>query len=423
LNPRLKRQLLTAVISGALVATGAVAAAPANAASPVSAVGPVLADDPTTTPTVTDPTTDAPTTPATTEPTTEPTTAPTTTAATTAPTTAPTTTAATTAPTTTPATTTPTTVPPTKVDKAPTGSFRLNSFSLWIGQSVTVTQLNIADDGVKDPANVSRLIKWGDGTSTRIYKGWGAVGHRYTRAARYPISLTLADPAGHQTVLKTVGPLVSVPAARYKLSTFSVWPGQVFSMTIFNVPAGTTKITIDEGDGYAVNLPGRNQTFRLYYYHRKTGQLVRGPVTIRAAFTNKFGTSSWLYAARPTVKTDSWTPVVKVTKPSGSNKASSWKTVKGTVTDKGSGAPYVYVWVAEQVGSKYYCFNKGWHVITSDAAYYKYCYYGIPVKNVKGKWSLKVGGVKKGTFYVDARTQDWADRISKWASIKVKITK
>lgn len=386
MNPRLKRRLLTAVISGALVATGAVAAGPAYAA-PVSAVGPVLADE--TSPNPTDTTTPP--------------------VETTAP------------PVETTAPPVETTAPP--VDHAPTGTFKVNSFFLWVGQNITVTQLNIKDDGVADPANVKRLITWGDGNSTWIGKGWGAVGHKYLRAGHFPITLWLADPAGHTTAIKSTGPYITVPAAKYKVSANSVWPGQIFNLAISNVPTGTTKITVDEGDGYIVNLPGKSQTTRLYYYHRRNGGLVRGPVTIRVAFTNKWGTSSLFYAARPTVKTDSWTPVVKVTKPSGSNKASSWKTVKGTVTDKGSGAPYVYVWVAEQIGSKYYCFNKGWHLINSDALYNKYCYYGIPVKNVKGKWSLSVGGVKKGTFYVDARTEDWADRISAWSSIKVKITK
>ena len=420
MNPRLKRQLMTAVISGALIATGAVSAAPASAA-PVSAVGPVLADvttspDPASTTTAPVETSSAPT--GTTSGPTESSSAPTQTpSAPTESSSAPTQT--TSAPTESSSAPTETTAP----DNAPTGSFKLNSFYLWVGQNLTVTQQNIKDDGVVDPANVKRLITWGDGTSTAVYKGWGAVSHHYSRAAHFPITLWLSDPAGHTTAIRSAGPIVSVPAAKYKVSASSVWPGQVFSLAISNVPAGTTKITVDEGDGYVVNLPGKSQTIRLYYYHRRNGGLIRGPVTIRASFTNKWGTSSLFYAARPTVKTDSWTPVVKVTKPSSSNKASSWKTVRGTVTDKGSGAPYVYVWVAEQVGSKYYCFNKGWHLITSDALYNKYCYYGIAVKNVKGKWSLNVGGVKKGTFYVDARTEDWADRISAWSSIKVKITK
>jgi hypothetical protein len=35
---------------------------------------------------------------------------------------------------------------------------------------------------------------------------------------------------------------------------------------------------------------------------------------------------------------------------------------------------------------------------------------------------MKLGSVKKGILYVDARTWDWGDNASKWSSIKVKIT-
>lgn len=47
----------------------------------------------------------------------------------------------------------------------------------------------------------------------------------------------------------------------------------------------------------------------------------------------------------------------------------------------------------------------------------------IEAKVSKGKWSLKLSGLKKGTLYVDARTWDWADNASKWSSVKAKITR
>jgi len=45
------------------------------------------------------------------------------------------------------------------------------------------------------------------------------------------------------------------------------------------------------------------------------------------------------------------------------------------------------------------------------------------VQPVKGKWSVKVNGLTKSTIYVDALAWDWADRQSKWASVKSKLTK
>ena len=299
-------------------------------------------------------------------------------------------------------------------------------FSLWVGQKTSVSVLNVADDGVKEPANMGPPDQWGDGTSTRIYKGWGAVGRRYTRAARYPISLTLTDPAGHSTVLKTVGPLVSVPAAKYKLSAYSVWPGQVFSMTISKVPAGTTKITVDEGDGYAVTLPGKNQAIKVYYYHRKNGGLIKGRVTLRATFYNKFGASSAVYVGVVNVKTDSWKPVVKVKKPKNPTKIKSWKTVTGTVSDKGSGAPYVYVWVTRINGSAVYCYTpaKKWKRVYSEEQYNN-C---RPGRHHSFQGQVVAEDQRPGQGHGlrrRSRVGLGRQRASKWASIqsKVKITK
>lgn len=397
MNPRLTRPLLAAVVCGALAAGGAVFAAPANAGAPVSSVGSVLADDPSGDPSTTasdaapsaDPSSSGPSAdPSSSSPSADPSSS---------------------------SATPPDTSPPT-------GRFTLNTAGLWIGQSVILTQVDIADNGVADPASVTRVVDWGDGTSTNLSAGQGPVAKQYTQAGTFPVTLTLTDGAGLVTTAKSTV-TVSVPG-KFAFSTTSVWPGQVFKVTISAVPAGTTKIIIDGGDGYVGSFRGVNQTVSNYYYHRKNGPLIHGWVTLRATFANQYGTTSWITIGRVNVRTDSWNPTVKVNMPKAANRVSSWKTIAGTSSDKGSGAPYVYVWVTRVVGSQVYCYqtNKTWRQVHNVAEYDKYCL-GLPVKVGKNKWSLALTGLKKGgTLYVDAQTWDWADRASKVSSVSAKIT-
>jgi hypothetical protein len=53
---------------------------------------------------------------------------------------------------------------------APTGTFVLSSNALWTGQQLTLTQSALADAG-NDVATITRVVSWGDGTSTTVSPG------------------------------------------------------------------------------------------------------------------------------------------------------------------------------------------------------------------------------------------------------------
>lgn len=435
MNPRLKRPLLAAVVAGALVAGGAVYAGPAFAGTPTSSVGTVLADDvdsstsPSADPSTTDstaPASDPASDPSSTDPTTDPTTtAPTGDPSSSAPTTEPTTTAPTTAPTTDPTTTAPTTdptTPPPADTEAPKGSFTVSAGAIWIGQRITLLQGNITDN-VSPATDIRRIVTFGDGSaSATMYAGEGAIAHQYTRNGTFTIRLTLIDAAGNSAVAYSKNVSVTTPG-KLKSNTYSVWPGQYFTLSVSSVPSGTTKIYLDWGDGYVNALKGANQNIRGWYYHRTNGAKVRGYVTLRLAFVNKYGTTSWVDNIRINVRTDSWRPVVKVTKPASSNRVKSWKYVRGTSSDKGSGAPYVDVWVTRVSSGKVYCYTpkKTWKRVYNETQLDNCA--PLEVKVSKGKWSFALNKMAKGTLYVDAITWDWADNASKWSSIKVNVTR
>jgi len=292
---------------------------------------------------------------------------------------------------------------------APVGSFKLNSAALWIGQSVSLTQGAVTDE-TSTPDQISRVVDWGDLTpSTNLAAGTAKYAHKYTKTGKFTVKVTYTDAAGNASEV-TSAVNVTTPA-RARLSKTSVWNGERLHVIFSGVPAGTTKIALDWGDSYISNLPGKNQS-------------VRGLFTLRATYTNKLGASSAVLIGKVTVKKDTAKPVVKITKPGSANRLKSWKVIKGTVADKGAIAPYVYVWATRITGSKSYCYTakKQWKRYYGSSGYNKYCT-PVEVTITKGKWSMKLPGLKKGTLYVDARAWDWADNASKWASVKAKITR
>jgi hypothetical protein len=401
LKTRLRRPLLAVAVAGALLAGG------------VAFAGPAVADDtpPTTAPTTTAVPTDGDTTAPAPDPTTTDATPPTTDPTTTV---APDPTTTTGDPTPTPSDTTP---PPPPVDKtAPTGNFKLNYFSLWVGQKTTLTLLGVADNQ-SAPAAITRVVTWGDGTTSTVPPTQTTITKAYTKAGKFPITLTLTDEAGNAKVIKSTGVLVGVPG-KFKLSTTAVWPGQRFNVTISAVPAGTTKIVLKYGNGYGITLKGKNQTLSgIYYYHRPDGTVVTpGTVTLTAVFTNKYGDTTPITAARITLKHDLWNPHVTITTPAHSNRTSAWKTIRGTATDKGSGIHFMLVFVLRASGANIYCYStkKHWVLLHADTDELQ-CIHQVGVS--KGKWSLGLTSLPKGPFAVTAEAADWFDRESNVAEV------
>lgn len=413
MNSRLSRPLLAAVVSGAFLAGGGLFTGPAFA-------------DPTPTPEVTESTgTSEPTTAPTTVPTTEPTTDPTdpTTEPTTAPTDDPTTAPTSAPPTTTapPATTAPTSAPPTTTtpppaDKtAPSGTFTPNRWAIWTGQSVTLTLAGIKDN-VSTPAQIKRVVTWGDGTSSSVNPAATTVAHTYKSSGKKPITLTLTDAAGNKRVVKSGGPTVSVPALKFKLSRTAVYPGQKFVWEITQVPAGATKLTVAWGDGRASVLPVKKQKVTRYYFVTPNNYLVTpGVKVLKAYVSNKYGAATPLTVGKVLLVKDTSRPVVKLTLPKKPNKASSWKAIRGTATDKGSGIKEMFVIaVVDKSNGSVVCYSsksKKWLTITANTDINR-CL--SPVKASKGKFALGFkGSTPKGRLLVDVAAMDWAGLLNK----------
>ncbi|WP_433792230.1 hypothetical protein [Actinoplanes sp. CA-252034] len=462
---RLARPAVAAVVGGALLAGSALVGSPAYAspgaadaptgqsaplATTLDAIDPGTTDPGTTDPGTTDPgttdpgTTDPGTTdPGTTDPgTTDPgTTDPgTTDPGTTDPgTTDPgTTDPGTTDPgTTDPGTTDPGTTDPGTTDPGttdpdttvPTGSFRLNHTSVWTGQSITFGQNGTEfSDPVDDPSTLKRVVSWGDGTSTVLSPTTFAAAKSYTRAGNFKVTVTITDPAGNVSAIPAKNVAVTVPAGKASLSRKSAYQGGIFKVNIGKVPAGATKYRIDWSDGSASPHKASTKSVSgivLYQYKwdaakKKYVQVGTGKLsgvrTIKISWGNdQKGYGAWQTVGNINIVKDSWKPSLTIKKPSSPSRAASWKTITGTVSDKGSGVRHLGV-TAFRVTStgKTYCLTaaRKWKRYYTDADVYKYCYTtGVKVKIVKGKWTLKLpSGLGKNQFFaVEAWTYDHAN--------------
>lgn len=305
---------------------------------------------------------------------------------------------------------------------APTGSFTLNTASLWAGQHTTLTQVGIADNGVSDPASVTRVVSWGDGTSQTLKAGEGPVAKTYAKTGTYTVTLTLTDGAGNKSA-PSAKVTVTNPG-HFKLSKTAVWHHETLKVAISSVPSGTSKIALSWGDGYTSTLKGVNQTASHSYHRKSNGKaLPAGSLTLTAVYTNKYGASSPLTVGKVTIRKDSWRPSVSITKPSHPERVKSWSVVRGKAADKGSGVQKVTVTVIRTSGGSTYCYTTKHKWLKLTAHTNRAPCALVVSASTKGTWSVAVKGLKKGTLTVTAVASDWSDLTSTTAKVSKKLTK
>lgn len=79
---------------------------------------------------------------------------------------------------------------------APTGSYILNTTSIYAAQSVLLTQTSLADD--TDPVDaITRVVDWGDGTSQTVPAGTTKLRHAYAKTGSFTVTVQLTDAEGN----------------------------------------------------------------------------------------------------------------------------------------------------------------------------------------------------------------------------------
>ena len=118
-------------------------------------------------------------------------------------------------------------------DTAPTGTFTAGPVAAWSSvTSVQLTQTALSDD-FSNPADVTRLVDWGDGSAIAAWTSLLAVPtHVYPTAGTYTPLVTLTDEAGNTAQVSapdvvvttdTVKPVVRLSLPKRRLAVVGTW--------------------------------------------------------------------------------------------------------------------------------------------------------------------------------------------------------
>jgi hypothetical protein len=309
---------------------------------------------------------------------------------------------------------------------APTGAYALNTTSIWSAQTVQLTETSLADD-VDADGSITRVVTWGDGKTETVPAGTTKLRHAYAKTGTFPVSVQLTDTEGNVasgTIAGAAAVKVAATPGTFKLdrTTGYVWTDPSAStpadqegwskvtVSLAGIPATATRVRLIWGDG-GYSLVSRTQKTASWYYQR-------GTYKISAAMENSDGQSAAKAVGTVKVVEDTYKPTVTIKTPKSPSKASSWKTISGTSSDKGLGIIEVDVWIWQVRGTNlyYYNFSKKKWVKKNDgilpAAGYK-----VVEKPAKGAWKVPVSGIKKGELEVGAVS---ADGNWNWSSVKRK---
>lgn len=314
---------------------------------------------------------------------------------------------------------------PAWAEGALTGTYTLDSTSIWNGQQVTLTQTAL-EDGTPETAT-ERTVSWGDGTTQTLAADVTKVTHKYAANGSYQVAVTLTDDGASTpgTITNATSKVtVATSGGTYKFSPTWNWTwqggGHEAKLLLSGVPANATRVWVRWGDG-ETSLVNRANTSVTHRYQIED-KLVFGASVI---LENAQGKSTPRTVAWYTLKEDLYKPTASLKVPSKPAKASSWKTVQGTAKDSQTGIDVVGVQLWKWTSTKDYYYNfstKKWVRYTPDVT-------NIPNTAVKwlpvnsaGVWKVGVSGLSKGyTIQVQYWAYDKAGNYTdyKWRNQKL----
>jgi hypothetical protein len=151
-----------------------------------------------------------------------------------------------------------------------------------------------------------------------------------------------------------------------------------------------------------------------------------GTFTPRVTLTDEAGNSSGpIMATRVVVKVDRTGPVVKLQLPGHRHSLASWKTLRGTATDAGTGVRKVKVQAVERRGTTWFGYNAKTHrwtkATTKAQAFAKAR--ALKVKpNSRHQWAAKVAHLHQGTLVYTVSATDRVANTSATLTHKAEIS-
>jgi hypothetical protein len=311
---------------------------------------------------------------------------------------------------------------PAWADGTLTGTYRLDSTSIWTGQQVTLTQTALEDSTPETP--VQRVVTWGDGSVQTLDADAVKATHKYAANGSYQVSVALKDadtaevPGTISNATSTV--VVATAGGTYKFTPTWNWTwaggGYNAKYELSGVPANATRVWVNWGDG-ETSLLSRSTTTTHHYY-------AFGKYTATVTLENAQGKTVPKAAGWYSTVADESSPTATLTVPSSPSKASSWKTIKGTAKDAQTGmdAVGVQLWKWTSSADYYYNFStKKWVKYTPGSTTIPNAAITWRTVDSAGVWKVDVAGLSKG-YYLEV---DYVavDRAGNDSGLKYRVQK
>lgn len=310
---------------------------------------------------------------------------------------------------------------------APSASYSLDFTSLWIGQSVELTESDLKDDDTP-PGELKREVNWGDGTQAQEFPADGSsLTHTFEETGDFKVTVKITDKSGLTAdgtfpTANTVK-VTTIPGT-FSIQKKSLWIGDFAQPATVSVAKLTKAVKSGEiswGDGETSPISAKSKKASHKYAEP-------GKYRVSVVLSNDAGNSSPRNIGTITVKKDSWAPKSSVKTPANRNRVSSWKTLRGTFTDKGVGTGSVALMLGLRRGTTDYVYNynkttKKWRWVKESPGNEMTRASLLVVKPSKGKWKAKISGLKKGHLVVAYYAVDAVGNVGEPKFKDQKLTK
>ncbi|MFC4783336.1 Ig-like domain repeat protein [Nocardioides sp. MAHUQ-72] len=290
---------------------------------------------------------------------------------------------------------------------APTGSFSLSRS----GSTATVTQTALTDD-VSAPADVTRVLDWGDGTAGQPWTSGTTADHVYAGEGLWRPSVTLTDAAGNAAVVALGAVVVgdeTAPTGSFSTAPGTAWAtldrvalSQLGIHDDFSADADIVR-TVSWGDGAVTPWASGTPAEHVY--------AAAGVFTPSIELVDEAGNHASVQATPVTVSRDSVGPVVKLRVPrTHRTSVGSWRFVEGRATDAGTGVASVRVKAIQKRGTKWYAYRpatRTWvRAGTSRRAAWHTARPCLVTPTSAGAWKVRLAHLAKGSLVVKVGARD-----------------
>jgi PKD repeat protein len=260
--------------------------------------------------------------------------------------------------------------------------------------------------------------------------------HTYNSPGDFTATLKVTNAAGSDTetttvevegVVDTPRPDTSPPTGTFRVTPSAGWAaytGVVLTQTAIadNVTAaGTIRRAVDWKDGRGAVAWSSGSTITHTY-------AAAGRYAPTVTLTDESGNSAPFSTAPVVVRADTAAPVAGLSRPAKAKRASAaaWRTLRGRVSDAGTGVSFVNVRVVEKRRGAWYAYRPAshtWVKAATRAAALRKSRAGRALIGGTTQWSLRMVGAHKGTLLVRLVAGDHVGNTSRLRTYSQRLTR